>query len=165
MAAHSKSARDHDEARNAVCILCFKKAVKNARKISEKYENKIITNVPDFQLINDKYPSMFCVTCRVNLEKNKPIKSPIHYANMNIEKSQATPCTCDLCTVGKSNQHMYHKVLNIPKLINGRPKSHLSKKKRLSICSKCLSELQKGKPHVCTIRSKKKKRRSSIRTP
>lgn len=144
--------RSHDEARKVVCVLCFQKA-NNSRKISEKYSNLIKSFIPDFIINNGLYPSGLCATCRINLDKGKKIKLA-DYDDKNLVKNEnENPCDCDICAVSKSNQHLYFKTQNLVKPKKGRPRLS-SPKKRLSLCSKCFTELHRGKAHVCTVRSK-----------
>lgn len=150
MPTHLKTKRTHDEARQHVCVLCFRKS-NNSRKITERYSNAVAQHLPDFPIRREMYPCGLCGGCRIKIDTNRHI-TVTEYGEKNILVNGTDKlCDCDICLVAKAKPNSS----NYEKPNPGRPRV-TSPKQRLSVCSKCMTVLNKGKPHMCTVREKVK---------
>lgn len=149
MPTHSKFKKNHEESRRSVCVLCFTKT-SNSRKFNITYKTAISNILSDFLLKEEHYPCALCSNCRIKIDKKIYITVP-DYTDKNLEKNESenSCCDCDICVISRSKP--YSSSFKKPK--PGRPRI-TSPKKRLSVCSKCMCVLNKGKPHVCTVRAK-----------
>lgn len=152
--SHSKTFRNHEEAKKVVCVLCFRKA-SNCRKMSQRLINLVKIFIIDYTSDHLSYPSGLCSTCKIKLDKGTVINNVINYEERQIEKNvnDMGMCVCDICAVARSNSYEYQKDPSLKKNKAGRP-STSSPKKNMTVCSKCMSEVGKGVPHVCTSRNK-----------
>lgn len=144
-------ARDHSESRKVVCATCLNKAIKG-RKINATLEGLIKNLIPEFSVENPIYPSVVCVTCAINLKKQKKILT-VSYEFINTNQENPL-CHCEICNIARSNNHDYKKKNIAISREVGRPGNSNSPKKNLVVCSKCLNQVGKGKPHQCNIRNK-----------
>lgn len=150
---------DHNKCREKVCLLCYNK-VKEIRKCNESLQKTICENylTPDFDFNDPRFPTSICSSCRLIIQQNgkrnfsKRIKLFDHSSLPNFTRFHfelsSTTCPCQLCAIAKSNIHS--QVYCVPKNKTGRPKTIDSSPVRSSkLCSKCLSEIYKGKTHNC----------------
>lgn len=149
-------ARNHNEAREVVCVCCFKKSVKG-RMVNERLGNMIRNLLPEFSTTNARFPKAICSTCRNKLEKGT-LSNVFQYDDVSDDFTPSDEkCTCKICLVASSNQHSYFKELNIPKQKKGRPSTSSNEennKHPVKVCPQCFTEVSPGKPHTCNKRHK-----------
>lgn len=155
-------ARSHSESLSVVCLLCFNKAVK-CKKITEKVEELIKNVMPNYNPIDDCFPSVICNSCYIQLNKGTLTKV-VDYESFKIRlKRNELTCSCEICDIARFCPNPKAETLTIPMkhvLIKnpvGRPSSSASsslEESVMKICAHCKTEIHKGIRHSCTVSSK-----------
>lgn len=160
----------HQENRHRVCLLCFKKT-KTMKKISSSIWEIICKHFIDgLEITDERIPDVLCTNCykvcceyrQENFTRSIELFNHASIQSMTIPKTRSytiNACPCVICEVAgsipsniaKSNQFSSaipeRKPVGRPcnpelKTFNQRPVS-------IKICSKCYSEIGRGKAHVC----------------
>lgn len=161
-------ARNHQESRKKVCLLCMRKS---NEVISPSLQQKIIQKTSETFDFNDpRVPLGICSSCRLSfssrLKSSLTEQSNLVLIDFNsisvprFHRSSPISCNCLICKVARTNSKngkgSAHP-LQIKKRKPGRPsatatpethqKSSTSFTKQ---CTKCLTEIKQGKPHNCS---------------
>lgn len=165
MPTHAKS---HDECRKCVCLLCFNKT-KTMRNIT-KTAHKIIQEhiVSGYDESDDRLPTMLCSNCytiiyEYNAANFTHVIPIFDYSslkqNLRPNTRNAIQCDCKVCEIARSSTTSNFSPTVIQKRKPGPVKQNVASHSldvlecppsALKICSKCLTFLSRGKPHVCT---------------
>ena len=164
--AHAHHASTHKECLQKVCLICFNKCGKDNRCITDRQYNLISEFVfHGFDRDDWRLPTVICGTCRLVLGEyanGKFTRKLSVYDHSEVgrhqyhTRSRYTNCDCLVCTISKTNASVSSKnsrLTNI-KPNPGRPstqeKSSSSRPTSLKLCSLCLSDIGRGKPHNCS---------------
>lgn len=144
----------------SVCFLCFCRS-KDMRKINSKQWETIEKYlVSGLNREDERLPKVLCSTCRLAVSEyargifDRDINL---FDHSKVEGSSliTRDHTCLVCEIGSASLKDYLS-LHSPKSPIGRPSTtsafHLPS--AITLCSFCLSEISKGKPHVCTKTSR-----------
>ena len=166
----------------------FMKIVYVINKEGQKVPGAILKRVREeyfenFNPEDSKLPNGICGRCNNLLNRNpSALLDPIDFSSLrfpvltrsigeNVSNlDDLLNCTCDICKVGRENAgspgHKYggkRKQGNYPR---GRPPTpsptRLPAAKPITICSRCRQLLQRGKPHPCTITSRREEMESQM---
>ena len=150
--------KTHTDYRGMVCLLCFGKA-KDMRKITdvqrETIEKSIISGLDS---LDERLPTALCSTCRKNVS-NISNGAPNHIKHFDYSKlgskrpeTRSSSCDCLVCLIGptKFSFQSANAKFSTKKCV-GRPLSSSPQPdpSPIKVCSACLTELSKGKPHNC----------------
>ena len=150
---HLKKKRSHDDSLKCVCLLCFKKA-KSPFVLNQKYYDLIDTFVVSGLDKNDnRLPQVICSTCKRVLAANcrgdfsRKINdfdySKLPQIKPSTRLSEGGDCICFVCQIARTNSL---------KTAVKDPEDSLQTKSSASVstlCDICLSEIGRGKRHLC----------------
>ena len=164
------TARNHEESRKAVCLLCLKKTTSElTATVIDRIKLFVCSNL-NFE--DSRVPAGICSTCRKALqekqsdsESKRKLPDLFDFSKIKIPvtlRSSSVPCTCTICQIARSveengigNGHP----LAISSRKRGRPET-LDSDQQVSFknsppppekkCPRCLSIIGKGKRHICT---------------
>lgn len=171
---------NHENNRFKVCAGCGKKIVVGKKKIEYFAINCNLEQLlkkhlnPKFDISSPKFPLSICISCKLAvLEHEKEIlkrKLPVMPNFDDIQLPAATrshndsDCNCFICLTARHSGHVYSKskdsvVITAENGLNG---SAVIKKNKqidnvgvkndsLRLCSICLSQIGRGKPHKCSV--------------
>lgn len=112
-----KERKTHEECRELLCIMCFKKKGKSLQNFSQDIIPEIRKYIDIFDPSNKFFPSKICPTCRISLVKQKnglesKLISVFNYDEYKSEINSITTrsaqnkseelCECFLCKKAKS---------------------------------------------------------------
>lgn len=146
----------HASNRSKLCLLCLKYQCSYSNKAkSVKYRHIIASKeqvikkyfISNYQFVDDSWPSVVCSSCNNALNEAKR-----GVFSRKIQPYQFTPpytgtrarqnsCDCFFCQIVAKEKD------NSPITFRKNAKTHKEKATRL--CSKCLTEIGKGKRHSC----------------
>lgn len=160
---HSRKAATHEENRNKVCIVCFRKGTYN---ITDSVKERIRLYFMENISFNDsRVPAAICGNCRAHLLEISQGKKLVDTLPESVDTSTIVPimstrncpeqiaCSCQICQVARS-----HLKQNMP------PKSpvgrRLSEEQRelnnsistadvVKLCTSCQSVVRRGFSHKC----------------
>jgi hypothetical protein len=152
------TAKTHEENRQKVCAVCFKKS---ARPLNDKQKWFILNNLyARFKEQEHILPSGICNGCRMILSsregaKPRPLPLRYNYEGLVQDLSNMPPltrthpsCTCEVCRVARAQ---FPQLGPQHQVGSSRPPVNLPSQDTATVlCSHCLSEVGKGKAHVCS---------------
>ena len=148
------SARNRDENRKVVCLMCLKKA---NRHLTTFLEGKMqIVYGQEIKFDDARFPKGICETSRTALRKRykgHQVELPQLYQleRINVKTpTRGNPCECFICCIG----HL--------KLTEKYPLETTETEEKMSDrrCSKCLLLIGRGLPHQCSTAQFKENLRS-----
>ena len=163
--------KTHEENRTRLCLICFNKG-KTMRLLNDEAYNLIEKFVlKGFDRGDHRLPSAICGTCRLviqdcsngNLQRLKTLKiydysifvgTKPHITRLS---QSSTECDCILCETARSSFPKLGGTFGAMKQSRGRPPSLMNDSSSsqppttISVCSRCLSVVGRGKQHHCTI--------------
>ena len=169
-------AKTHEENRSQICLLCFNKS-KVMRLLTEDHYETIENYILDgFDRSDNRLPNAICGTCRLTVQEcsqgnfkrlqrlnvydhslvgTQPPLTRTTANNLSLAPSQ---CPCVVCLIARSKSINLGGATGSSKQPRGRPSSSNAftdeKPQAITICSKCLTQLGKGKSHMCTVTSR-----------
>lgn len=159
-------ARNHEESRKVVCLLCFNKT-KLMRNIS-KNANVIINEhfISGYDSRDVRFPSVLCSNCyTIVCEYGR--KDFTHHINLYDhslladDKAARTTtniqCECKICLFARASTsaNISQSSITLQKKKPGLSSTNPSNTKEvLKICSICFSNLKRGQQHICSNRKR-----------
>ena len=150
-----KQKKCHGDSLMCVCLLCMKKTA-SPRVLNDKYYD-LIDNfvVSGLDKCDDRLPKVLCEHCRRTLlrfdkgdfSRTIEVFDFSKLACLKPLTRSKTDCTCHVCDIATANP------FNRPKdwCNNTKTKTHTHAHTNvIKLCEYCLSEIGRGKPHVCT---------------
>ena len=154
-------ARNHQESRKAVCIICLQKS---DGILSPTVKQRIVSIFStDISFDDPKVPSGICTTCRVSLgqkakssESDKVLLPELHdFSKIFVPRflrSSPFSCNCMICKIARSSSLRSKSTahpLGLKKKKRGRPSAPKEQAQQKQ-CPKCLTKVARGKHHSCT---------------
>ena len=153
----SKQRKTHDDFRKCVCLLCFKKrkGLQNITNIDWESINTYF--VSGLSPHDDRLPTVLYLQDRLMVHearlndgytKNVELFDYSKLTTLRSVTRTSSPCECVMCVIGRSTPFNGGNKENFI-FPRGRPKP-TSSPTPIKVCSACLSEVAKGKPHDCS---------------
>lgn len=136
------SARNHEQCRKIVCVICFSKCLQG-RTVTEIQEKTIKKYLPGFNKNDSSFPSSICNACRMLITRNKLI-SIVDYRHLKTRSSKCDNCLCKICEVARLNYREKNKITT--KKQSKQNSSNVSAN-IIHTCLKCFSP--RGKMILC----------------
>lgn len=147
---------DHDSNRTKICLLCLKyqcsyskrtKTVKYREVLKSKELIIKIHFIANYQFVDTAWPSIVCKTCDAALGEAKrgkflrKIQKYEFVPPINRTRPRQSCCDCFFCAIVNKEKN------KSPTLF--RKKAKKLQKKGAHLCPRCLTEINRGKRHIC----------------
>jgi len=103
-------ARNHEESRKAVCLLCMQKSTTGLTLTVIDRIKKLVS--PDLNFEDPRVPAGICSTCRKCLQENssesvskRQLPDLFDFSKIQISitlRSSPVPCSCTICQIARS---------------------------------------------------------------
>ena len=157
-----KTARTHSESLKAACTICFCKSG-DLRDISKGIQEIIKAHIfPNFNAMDEIYPSVICSSCRKKVSasdfENLPIFDREKIRVPSRTRQNLVNCNCSICEIARMS---INAKTPCRKSSPGRPSSSSTVRhddklspSSLKVCAYCFCKLGRGKSHACSKNDK-----------